>query len=167
MSYESKTLTTADLANAGKQAPLEPTSDRPPAGPVLEVRESQPIRNPGAAEERAGVTEEQTGPQNQPVERPGSNDAGTIPEPLFEQKEAEGLRNRWNEIQVGFVDEPRAAVEKADGLVADTIKRLADSFATSRTELESAWDREGNVSTEGLRLALQRYRSFFNRLLSI
>lgn len=167
MNQESKTLTTADLANAGNQAPPEPISDHPTAGSGAEMRESEPLRNRGAAGERAGGAEQEAGPQNTPDERPGSNAADTASEPLFEQKDAEGLRNRWNEIQVGFVDEPRAAVQKADSLVAETVKRLADSFATSRRELESEWDREGDVSTEGLRLALQRYRSFFNRLLSI
>jgi hypothetical protein len=65
------------------------------------------------------------------------------------------------------VDEPRRAVEQADSLVAGAMKRLAETFANERAKLEGQWDREENVSTENLRLALRRYRSFFGRLLSI
>ena len=77
------------------------------------------------------------------------------------------LRNRWTDIQAGFVDEPRHAVEQADSLVAEAIKRLAETFANERNQLEGQWDRGGDVSTEDLRQALQRYRSFFSRLLSV
>jgi hypothetical protein len=77
------------------------------------------------------------------------------------------LRNRWSGVQTAFVDEPRSAVEQADGLVAAAMKRLAEVFAEERSRLEQQWDRGDNVSTEDLRIALQRYRSFFQRLLSI
>ena len=70
-------------------------------------------------------------------------------------------------MQVAFVDEPRKAVEDADSLVAATMKRLAEVFAEERQKLEHQWDRGDNVSTEDLRQALRRYRSFFSRLLSI
>jgi hypothetical protein len=52
-------------------------------------------------------------------------------------------------------------------LVAATMKRLAEVFASERAQLEGQWDRGDNVSTEDLRVALQRYRSFFTRLLTI
>jgi hypothetical protein len=87
--------------------------------------------------------------------------------PLFSPDEAKEFRVRWDAIQGGFVDEPRRAVEQTDGLVAGAMKRLAETFATERTKLEGQWDREENVSTEDLRLALRRYRSFFGRLLSV
>ena len=77
------------------------------------------------------------------------------------------LRSRWSEIQTGFVDEPRKAVEQADVLVASAMKRLAEVFADERSRLEQHWDRGDNVSTEDLRVALQRYRTFFHRLLSV
>ena len=86
--------------------------------------------------------------------------------PLLAAKEVSELRERWTSIQAGFVDEPRRAVEDADGLVAQTMKRLAEMFADERGKLESQWDRGDQVSTEELRIALQRYRSFFDRLLS-
>jgi hypothetical protein len=88
-------------------------------------------------------------------------------EPLFPSQETQELRERWHSIQAGFVDEPRKAVEDADGLVASTMKRLAEIFASERDQLESQWDRGDDVSTEDLRVALRRYRSFFDRLLSM
>lgn len=86
---------------------------------------------------------------------------------LFSESDAKGFRARWENLQVSFVDEPRHAVEQADSLVAETIKRLAEVFADERQKLERQWDRGDNVSTEDLRLALQRYRAFFGRLLSV
>lgn len=86
---------------------------------------------------------------------------------LFPSNELQDLRTRWKDIQTGFVDEPRKAVEQADSLVASAMKRLAEVFAQERSGLEQQWDRGDNVSTEDLRVALQRYRSFFDRLLSV
>lgn len=87
--------------------------------------------------------------------------------PLFPENEATSFRNRWTEIQTAFVDEPRRAVEQGDALVANVIKRVASSFAEERSKLEGQWGRGDNVSTEDLRVALQRYRTFFDRLLSV
>ena len=89
------------------------------------------------------------------------------PASLLPDEECNRLRHQWDDIQTSFVDEPRRAVEQADNLVAVSMKRVAEMFADERAKLESQWDRSGNVSTEDLRLALQRYRSFFQRLLSI
>ena len=86
---------------------------------------------------------------------------------LFETAVLNDFNSRWSEIQTGFVDEPRRAVQQADALVSDVIKRIADSFGRERTQLEQQWDRGDDVSTEDLRVALQRYRSFFSRLLTI
>jgi len=87
--------------------------------------------------------------------------------PLLAGDVVNELRTRWTDIQAGFVDEPRRAVEQADSLVAEAIKRLAETFANERNQLEGQWDRGSDVSTEDLRQALQRYRSFFSRLLSV
>jgi hypothetical protein len=86
---------------------------------------------------------------------------------LFVANESNELRARWESIQVGFVDEPRKAVESADVLVSSTIKRLTEIFADERQKLEQQWDRSENISTEDFRVALRRYRSFFARLLAI
>jgi hypothetical protein len=84
---------------------------------------------------------------------------------MYSDEQVRELRGRWDQIQAAFVDEPRGAVERADGLVADAISKLADGFARTRGELEEQWKRGGEVSTEELRQALMRYRSFFTRLL--
>lgn len=75
------------------------------------------------------------------------------------------LQQRWDNIQAGFVDDPKSAVENADRLVEDTVRRLTQTFAKERANLEATWSRGEQASTENLRVALQRYRSFFNRLL--
>ena len=87
--------------------------------------------------------------------------------PLFTSNDAQDFRTRWEKIQTSFVDEPRKSVEQADELVAAAIKRLAEMFAGERERLEAEWDKRDNVSTEDLRVALRRYRSFFDRLLSV
>ena len=87
--------------------------------------------------------------------------------PLFPPDEAGHLQERWQEVQASFVDEPRQAVQQADELVAGAIKRLAQTFADERSQLEGQWDRGDQVSTEDLRVALQKYRSFFGRLLKV
>jgi hypothetical protein len=86
---------------------------------------------------------------------------------LFPETEVSALRTRWEAIQTGFVDEPKAAVSEADALVGQVVARLAEVFGRERTTLEQQWDRGDQVSTEDLRIALRRYRSFFDRLLSV
>src|SRR5581483_5925610 len=87
--------------------------------------------------------------------------------PLFNEEETTDLRGQWQRVQGGFVDDPQTAVQQADELVASTMKRLAEIFANERSRLEGDWSRGGEVSTEDLRQALRRYRSFFDRLLTI
>lgn len=97
----------------------------------------------------------------------GGTNEGAERMALLPKSDCDRMRGEWDSIQAGFVDEPRQAVERADNLVATTMKQLAETFSTERSRLEGAWDRGGEVSTEDLRVALQRYRSFFNRLLTI
>jgi hypothetical protein len=87
-------------------------------------------------------------------------------EPLFEAKDRDRFGESWTSIQAAFVDDPRDAVKEADTLVAELMQRLAETFSAERSRLESQWDNDEDVSTEDLRIALQRYRSFFDRLLS-
>jgi hypothetical protein len=87
--------------------------------------------------------------------------------PLFSESEMGEFRSQWIKIQTSFVDEPRDTVKAADTLVAAVMQRLAEGFANERSGLEKQWDRGGNVSTEDLRVALRRYRSFFDRLLKL
>jgi hypothetical protein len=83
---------------------------------------------------------------------------------LLNTKESEDLRMRWNDIQGGFVDEPRTSVQQADALVTEVVKKIIEMFAEEHDSLESQWNQGVDVSTEDLRMALQHYRSFFNRL---
>ncbi len=87
--------------------------------------------------------------------------------PLFARDDAERYRSRWQEVQAGFVDEPRRSVEAADTLVGEVIQKLATVFADQQKQIESQLERSGKMSTEDMRVALQRYRSFFDRLLSV
>jgi hypothetical protein len=102
-----------------------------------------------------------------PAATDGAKTSADDAEPLFPSGEAEGFRTRWVEVQTGFVDEPRNAVEQADGLVAEMMQRLAQVFADERGKLEEQWSRGNDISTEDLRQALRRYRSFMDRLLSV
>jgi hypothetical protein len=111
------------------------------------------------AEERADA-----GPAAVGMASPAAREAS---EPLFPVEEATGYRTRWDAVQTGFVDEPRRAVEEADNLVADVMKRLATVFADERSHLEHQWSQGDQVSTEDLRVALRRYRTFFQRLLEM
>ena len=86
--------------------------------------------------------------------------------PLFSDNDIGDLRSRWSDVQAGFVDEPRHSVEQADQLVATVMQRIAEGFANERASLEKQWESGSNVSTEDLRVALQRYRVFFGRLLN-
>jgi hypothetical protein len=86
---------------------------------------------------------------------------------LLAENAGSEFRAAWDKIQVSFVDEPRKAVEQADSLVAQVMQHIARTFSDERKNLEAQWSRGDNVSTEDLRIALQRYRTFFTRLLSV
>jgi hypothetical protein len=97
-----------------------------------------------------------------------ANDDAAEPEqgPLLPSDQSDRFVTRWQDIQASFVDEPRQSVAQADALVADLMQRLAAGFSDERQRLETQWDRGDDVSTEDLRVALRRYRAFFDRLLS-
>jgi|SoiMetStandDraft_2_1073263.scaffolds.fasta_scaffold819225_1 hypothetical protein len=88
-------------------------------------------------------------------------------EPLIPKQQIDQLRTRWNSIQTNFVDQPRKAVEDADSLVAGALKQIQESFVVQRANLEKKWRHGDDVSTEDLRVALQHYRAFFDRLVSM
>jgi len=164
-------LSTADLAAAGERA-NERVNDRA-------VDQTNAQRQPQPAQAAAGrpqtdrdVTREAQRAQNDQqaaaaaaAKRQAAEQER--PTPMFGRDETNDFHQRWVDIQTGFVDEPRQAVERADALVAAAIKRLAESFAQERSALEQQWARGADVSTEDLRLALRKYRGFFDRLLSV
>ena len=105
-----------------------------------------------------------------PAQIAGSSAAGngsSDDDSLFASDELSGLRSRWDDVQSGFVDDPRDCVQKADSLVSDLVDRLSDGFSEARSRLEEQWARGEEASTEDLRLALKRYRAFFERLLAV
>lgn len=101
---------------------------------------------------------------DQRVEAPPEDEALAA---LFAQDVAHDFRSRWDAVQIGFVDDPRRAVQQADELVAQVMKSLAETFAQQRTSIEADVGQADQASTENLRVALRRYRSFFQRLLSL
>lgn len=86
--------------------------------------------------------------------------------PLFDDNELGTYRSRWDDVQARFVDDPRGTVKDADALVNDVMERLTQTFTDERSSLESQWSEGKDASTEDLRVAMQRYRSFFARLLA-
>jgi hypothetical protein len=133
-----------------------------------DARVSQP--NPAVSHGRdaaSDVRRESTAMAEAPSRHPRDDHDRDGHTALFDTGEGRGLRDRWEAIQTGFVDEPRAAVEQADQLVSQVLGRLTEVFSRERMLLEQQWTRGGDVSTEDLRVALKRYRSFFERLLSV
>ena len=96
----------------------------------------------------------------------GARSSSAVEEPLVDPDAVVDFRARWEVIQQGFVDDPRKAVSEADNLVDDLLKRLSDTFDRQHQDLEKQWS-DGEPSTEDLRSALQRYRAFFQRLLTL
>ena len=144
----------ADLADAGSLAP-DSQGEVPDSTPAPQEQRAERVAESGAgSKDTAGTVS-------------GAATAATEeqPRPLLADEELDGFRGRWDAVQVGFVDEPRGSVQQADALVAELMQRLAQTFSDERTSLESQWEQGADVSTEDLRVAMQRYRSFFDRLL--
>jgi len=98
------------------------------------------------------------------VESPAQSGGDVEPPELIDEEKVTGFRDRWQNVQTGFVDDPKQAVRRADELVAAVISALATTFAEHKSELEAQWQ-QGEPATEELRIALRRYRSFFDQLL--
>jgi hypothetical protein len=140
------TLTTAEIAHPTRSVQISPTAAN--GENIQPIQESRQMQRGG--DTRDNITSQRT----------------LDPNPLFPDDELHNFRARWDTVQTSFVDEPREAVEQADSLVANVVKRIAEQFSTERAGLEQQWAQGDNVSTEDLRQALRRYRSFFDRLLA-
>ena len=155
-----ESLTTADIAQADRTRESRATviDDRDSA--LLEERQ---LRDYDRAASSSNVEyrdpRDATNTQAQPSPQAPAGQ-------LFPDDELHNFRAQWDQVQTSFVDEPWKAVEQADSLVANVVTRIAEQFSSERSQLENQWDRGDNVSTEDLRQALKRYRSFFDRLLS-
>ena len=176
---DEETVSTADLAGARADSAADRQAERARSEDIIDLEtEERDIR---AVEVQKTEVAAQAVPIHQiedsgaaaaparvsPNRSPGQSSPEPERGPLFSAEETASLRLKWDSIQVGFVDEPRRSVQEADSLVAATMKRLAEQFAAERSNLEGQWDRGSDISTEDLRIALRRYRSFFGRLLSI
>ncbi len=145
------------------QAPPVTEGTRRPVDAETQVPANEQIAPPGEARTEASARDDtEAAPQSRDAAGSASNAGGSL---LPADMDAT-FQQRWKEIQTRFVDEPRGAVEDADGLVANLMQQLAEGFAKERERLEAQWGRGEDISTEDLRVALQRYRSFFQRLLS-
>jgi hypothetical protein len=169
-------LTTADLAKSNKPISSNDEIDRSTeTSTTRHANNGRADRDSLYAQEQAPFPQE---PYGRNLEQPSTDvlDGSTTTSseekdytatPLFSSEESDDFHSRWDSVQVSFVDEPRQAVQREDSLVASAMMRLAEIFAEERAKLDGQWDRGKDVSTEELRLALRRYRSFFGRLLSI
>jgi len=142
--------------------PFEQPFETTPMNDALTTEQLAKAGDPSAAVEEPRTFDQEAPPAGGKA----SSDTATE-QPIFAVAEADELKRSWDAIQANFVDEPRRAVEEADHLVAATMKRLAEMFAEERARLEGQWSQGDDVSTEDLRVALQRYRGFFGRLLSV
>jgi hypothetical protein len=149
MEVRERPLSTADLA--GKpETNREPEHRDAEATATIKKRDAAvPIQQPYTEKPRAV----------------GRNNEELVP--LFSESAVQNFRARWTSLQTEFVDEPRRSVEQADELVAHVMKDMAATFSDERKKLEQQWEHGDKVSTEDLRLVLRRYRSFFDRFLSI
>jgi hypothetical protein len=163
MSHREEPVSTRDLASTPPEDPGRTTDQREEFG--TEPREGAVATDDqrGATAERGDVAADAPVEQDQQeaTHEPDDDDTALLP-----HDQGSEFHGRWESIQTTFVDDPRNAVENADALVAELMQRLADGFARERERLEGQWSRGEDVSTEDLRVVLQRYRSFFRRLLS-
>jgi len=165
-------FSTADIAKTAEQRAREERTEVTPVPPerghllepeARDTREAREVREAEAVTATPIPDAAVRGNEVREV-RELPEDSGA---PLFASEAAEDFRHRWDTVQASFVDDPRRAVEQADALVAETMTRLAETFASERSRLEERFAQGSNLSTEDLRVALRHYRSFFKRLLSV
>jgi len=148
---DDQNLSTADLASAGRHDADDTTAPAESGGDI-----ETPAESGGDVETPAASGGD--------VERPAASGGDVETPPLIDEEKVTGFRDRWQNVQTGFVDDPKQAVQQADELVAAVISALATTFAEHKSELEAQWQ-QGEPATEELRIALRRYRSFFDQLL--
>jgi hypothetical protein len=113
----------------------------------------------GAHSLQQSTAEQQAASGSQQQDAPGEAEI------LIPPDEANHYRTRWDEVQTGFVDDPRQAVEDANQLVDEVTNHVVETFTRARSALEEQWSRGDDVNTEELRVVFQRYRSFLDSLL--
>ena len=134
---------------------------------MTQATEEKTLTTPDLAAEPARPAEVPVGEQRPMVAEPRVRASEEQLTPLFSPDGTSDFQKRWDAVQIAFVDDPRQAVQRADELVAQVMKSLAETFSNERAKLEGQLNAKEGASTENLRVALQRYRSFFQRLLSL
>jgi hypothetical protein len=158
-----------ESASAGVEPPTSQsapvaTPDAPSSSTMRSDSPPMPDEPEIIDDESATARAEQTRAGNEAME------AGAEPSDdqlLFADDNLSALRSHWDDVQAAFVDDPTECVQKADALVAEVVEQLTARFAAARSRLEAQWAEGGEASTEDLRLALRRYREFFQRLLAV
>lgn len=157
---------TGDAGSGTSRAARDAVSDRAAADrkgePVSSAAQRRDEPMGSAAPHRGTSAAERSAP-----DKPATDGGAEQLDPLFPPQVATDYRSRWAAVQSSFVDDPRRAVREGDELVAQMMKNLAESFATERGRLETQLGQAGQTTTETLRVSLRRYRSFFERLLSL
>ena len=149
---------------AADDSATRPAADDSATRPAADDSATDPAAVESATRPAAADNAADPAAADGPAVRTGAE--GSTEQPLLTADDGASFQRRWEEVQTRFVDEPRGAVQDADALVANLMQRLAQGFAQERERLEAQWDRGEDISTEDLRVALQRYRSFFQRLLT-
>jgi hypothetical protein len=157
MSEQTEQRTYEQDTGFDETASEQPTSRE--AGSETGVEQSQ-------QDDRGGASAAAQGAMGS-TETAGTAAAGDERTPLFAADDADRYRQRWESLQARFVDQPRETVAEADNLVSELMQQLTEGFSDRRSSLEGQWEHGDQVSTEELRVTLTRYRSFFNRLLSV
>jgi hypothetical protein len=137
---------------------MEPSTAQADHSAETSPTESEPLTT--ADESSAGRTESSQ-METEPSSEPSAERS------LLADNDLSGLRSRWDDVQAAFVDNPKECVQKADTLVAEVVEQLTTGFSEARSRLEAQWARGETASTEDLRVALKRYRDFFQRLMSV
>ncbi|MFI7605701.1 hypothetical protein ACIBTV_11315 [Micromonospora sp. NPDC049366] len=138
-----------DAAAYGSAAPrmVDPDAAAPDADPAVA----------GAAGAPGSLTAAGTS-------RPAGSTVAAEPASLFDADTAQNFRDRWRDVQLRFVDDPRAAAAEAQAMVEEAIEALSAALTAQRNTL-GAWQETGSADTEELRMAVRRYRDFLDRVL--
>jgi hypothetical protein len=160
-----------EFSSAGTEAPPPPDGVQAESDPIIDDAPSRAHAEPSPAHAepsraQAEPSQAREVPPSAEVPPP-ADDAQPAGDQLLFATDTSGLRSRWDDIQAAFVDDPTECVHKADALVKEVVEQLTTGFSEARSRLEAQWARGEQASTEDLRVALQRYREFFQRLLAV
>jgi hypothetical protein len=85
---------------------------------------------------------------------------------LFDTGSTERFRDRWQQLQLRFIDDPHAVAGQAASLVDEVVIALRDAVDRQRAALDD-WQSSQDGDTERLRVAVRRYRDFLDRMLGL